>query len=201
MSGTRIIGPLFSDLANGVTPIGDINIPLGDKISFGDGDTYVDESIDDVVKIVCDSVGIFSFSKYKMSGQNHSVAVVDEGRSPTVPNFTLPSDTNSGLGAIDANNPCITAGGVMGLSVAEVAGAIGLSSPAVFTDCVKISASNYGNPSTNPPATKEIGVVQGEAFTVGTDKAFYKGEIPANYAGGDLSLILAWSMPCSSLAA
>lgn len=68
-----------------------------------------------------------------------------------------------------------------------------LTSPATITRRQLIPASNFGKNPDNPPAIGIYGICQALKFTVDTDKAYYKLPIPDDYAGGDLSIRVAWT--------
>lgn len=83
--------------------------------------------------------------------------------------------------------------GAMVLDPSNVTFGIPIVSDQTVSACVKVDAGEFGNPSTNPPATHVIGGVQGAKFTVGTDLARYKCPIPVDYAGGTMELKLYWT--------
>lgn len=202
MPGThRRTGNPFKQIGDVISPrvpgAVDVNIPLVDKLTFGDGDTYIYEYSDDLLMVrIADSIRCY-LSSDGLFG--HTGGVATGGLSNLSPTDVIPSlitaynDKDTGIGRAAADQLSLIAGGVEGLRISESAGVVTLTSPAVFSDCVKIDAGVYGTPSTNPPATEVIGGTQGAKFTVGTDVARYKCPIPANYAGGTMSLQLYWT--------
>lgn len=102
----------------------DINVALGDKVAFGDGDTYIQEGSDDTLEMVrsgseiwrWNSTGIF------LAGKGGFLTAATSYTAPSVVPNIADADTGIGSGALDSIS--IIAGGVEGIRVTESGGSI-----------------------------------------------------------------------------
>lgn len=62
-------------------------------------------------------------------------------------------------------------------------------SKTVQTEWKRISVSEMGLPSTNPPAKAQYGIAAALEFTLNTDHAEYKTQVPGNYVSGTDALV------------
>lgn len=200
-------GPLWRRIADYVESIRDVHIAAGKHLvlpqnngaasptlAFGDGDTGFYEGSDGVITTAIEgnTRWIFAnafFGRDVSTYPNMRYAV----SSATSPVFCFGTDSNTGLGTAAADQVSLIAGGVEGIRVTEAAGAIALSSPASYRHIERISSSQIGLPSSNPPLAVEMGITPGLKFTVNTDKVAYKKVIPGDWDGTDLLVHVHWT--------
>jgi len=137
MSETRITGAVMDIIDGVIKPRDDMQIVLPQvndstkpSLAFGDGDTGIYEGADDSMRVSIAGVFKYLFAYgYFLIG---TVQISTSTATSTFPNiYPSSSDTNTGLGHAGADQLSLIAGGVEGIRVTEVGGAISISGDGV----------------------------------------------------------------------
>lgn len=67
------------------------------------------------------------------------------------------------------------------------------NSNSTYEKIIRVSASKLGTPPTNPPTVDVYNITHVLEFTVNTDKAYLKHEIPHDHDKGNISIHLHWT--------
>ena len=100
------------------------NTPAAPTVAFGDGDSGLYESGDDVIKITLAGTKYFRIQSAIIGGDNYdgSAEIIDDPGGATVSVFRFRGDTDTGFGRAGADILSLIAGGVEGLRITEVSG-------------------------------------------------------------------------------
>ena len=124
---------------------GGVNVAANDglgAITFGDGDSGIHESSDDVIRLQTGGGERFSFSQGGLEGLVGGAGRIGNvAGSATVPVHTFNNDTNTGAGTRGADCVTLVAGGVEGASVCEASSIAALHIPEITTPT---AITNYG---------------------------------------------------------
>lgn len=159
-----IAGLTVSEVASVITinAKGDINIDtIGDKLSFGDGDTWIQERIDDSLSIHIfngervrfNATGSLFFNPITGSNGGDSRLNFGTATSATVPGFNpVQTDTDTGVGSGGVDQVNLIAGAIEGLRVTEIASTITINmygdTNFPFNNDAATPTINFGNGNT-----------------------------------------------------
>lgn len=118
-------GILNAYLNSKLTVNGGLDVPLGQKISFGDKDTYLYEYNDDDLRLTLNSIPTLEITSNRLQAANSLGGAINFNSSTSViPSFYFRGDDNTGVGRTAADQLSLIAGGVQGINIIETAGIV-----------------------------------------------------------------------------
>jgi hypothetical protein len=159
---------MTSDFEDSINNPRRITLPQVDEsttptLAFGDGDSGFYETLDDIIRLALNGTAILQFAPTYFgyaSGQGGFMNEVPSATNPVfVPSWS--SDDDTGIGSAGADILSLIAGGVEGIRITEVAGAITVTVPSTIT-----APGTTGNQTINKPAGRVNIAAAGTTVTV-----------------------------------